>query len=65
MKSKQLPPTNIAPKRTIRGGYCFPANVAHDECSPTITARYDAVGSTNILSLAHYPMCVVLMAYEI
>ena len=41
------------------------ANITADSCVPTLTSRYDAVGSTNILSLAHYPMCVVLIGYEI
>ena len=56
--------TNIGQKRRSRGGYCQPVNVTADGCAATITTRYDAVGPTNILTLAHYPMTVILIEYE-
>ena len=31
---------------------------------PTITTRYEAIGPTNILTLAHYPMTVILYEFE-
>lgn len=65
MKYKVSKNTLISPKKIIRGGYHIAANITADSCVPTLTSRYDAVGSTNILSLAHYPMCVVLIGYEI
>ena len=57
--------TNVAqPKRTSRGGQIRPINVTGDLCAATLTTRYDAVGPTNITTLAHYPMTVVLIEYE-
>ena len=47
------------------GGYCRPVNVTGDGCAATLTTRYDAVGPTNITTLAHYPMTVVLIEYEV
>ena len=46
------------------GGYLIPVNVTADGCAATLTTRYDAVGPTNIITLAHYPMTVILMEYE-
>ena len=57
--------TNVAlPKRTSRGGYLLPINTTGDLCAATLTTRYDAVGPTNITTLAHYPMTVILIEYE-
>ena len=58
--------TNVAQaKRTIWGGGQIRAvNVTEGECAATLTTRYDAVGPTNITTLAHYPMTVVLIEYE-
>lgn len=47
------------------GGYLLPINTTGDLCAATLTTRYDAVGPTNITTLAHYPMTVILMEYEI
>lgn len=33
-------------------------------CAATITTRYEAIGPTNIITLAHYPMTVVLYEFE-
>ena len=38
---------------------------ADSELAATLTTRYDAVGPTNITTLAHYPMTVILLEYEI
>ena len=65
MKYKDLQNTLISPKKIIRGGYHEAVNITSDGCAPTVTTRYDAIGCTNILSLAHYPMCAVLNEYEI
>lgn len=51
--------------KLCRGGYCRPVNVTGDGCAATLTTRYDAVGPTNITTLAHYPMTVILYEYEI
>ena len=57
--------TNVAQaKRTIWGGQITPINTTGDQCAATLTTRYDAVGPTNITTLAHYPMTVVLIEYE-
>lgn len=57
--------TNVAwPKRTLRGGQIRAVNVTGDGCAATLTTRYDSVGPTNITTLAHYPMTVVLVEYE-
>ena len=58
--------TNVAQaKRTIWGGQIRAVNVTEGECAATLTTRYDAVGPTNITTLAHYPMTVVLIEYEV
>lgn len=58
--------TNVAqPKRTSRGGQIRPVNTTGDLCAATLTTRYDAVGPTNILTLSHYPMTVILNEYEL
>lgn len=43
------------------GGRQQPVNVTSDMCAATITTRYENIGPTNILSLAHYPMTVVMI----
>lgn len=56
--------TNVGkPKRTMYG-YLVPVNVCTGDTSSTLTTRYDAVGPTNITTLAHYPMTVILIEYE-
>ena len=47
------------------GGQIRPVNTTGDLCAATLTTRYDAVGPTNITTLAHYPMTVVLIEYEV
>ena len=47
------------------GGQIRPINVTGDLCAATLTTRYDAVGPTNITTLAHYPMTVILIEYEL
>jgi len=43
----------------------LPINTTGDRCAATLTTRYDAVGPTNITTLAHYPMTVVLIEYDL
>lgn len=52
------------PSPMIRGGYLQAVNVIDGECAATLTTRYESIGPTNILTLAHYPMTVVLYEYE-
>lgn len=47
-----------------RGGYRQCVNVTEGECCATITTRYEAICASNILTLAHYPMTVVLYEYD-
>ena len=56
--------TNVGKQTKMRGGQCLPVNVTADGCAATLTTRYDAVGPTNIITLAHYPMTVILIEYE-
>ena len=46
------------------GGSRQMVNVTDGCCAATITTRYEAIGPTNILTLAHYPMTVVLNEFE-
>ena len=48
----------------IGGGRRRAVNVTGGDCSATITTRYENIGPTNILTLAHYPMTVVLYEFE-
>ena len=52
------------PSPMIRGGYQQVVNVTDGDCAATLTTRYESMGPTNILTLAHYPMTVVLYEYE-
>ena len=57
--------TKVASARTPnRGGQMHPINVTDGECAATITTRYERIGPTNILTLAHFPMTVVLYEFE-
>ena len=47
-----------------RGGNLQAVNVEEGECAATITTRYEAIGFSNILTLAHFPMTVVLYEFE-
>ena len=57
--------TNVGVTKSIRGGQIRPINVTQDLCAATLTTRYDAVGPTNIITLAHYPMTVVLIEHDL
>lgn len=57
--------TNVAQPRLTRGGQIRAINVTNDDCAATLTTRYDAVGPTNIITLAHYPMTTILVEYEL
>lgn len=46
------------------GGKRQAVNVTNGGCAATLTTRYENIGPTNILTLAHYPMTVVLYEYE-
>lgn len=57
--------THVAPAFQMnRGGNRRAVNVATGGIAATITTRYEAIGPTNILTLAHYPMTVVLYEFE-
>ena len=50
------------PKRTD-GARLTPINVCRGGTAATITTRYGSMDTTNILTLAHYPMTAVLVEY--
>lgn len=50
--------------RVFRGGQILPVNTTSDGCAATLTTRYENICQTNILSLSHYPMTVVLYEYD-
>lgn len=56
--------THVAPPFRLNGGNGQMVNVTDGCCAATITTRYEAIGPTNILTLAHYPMTVVLYEFE-
>ena len=57
--------THVAhPFRLNGGGNGQMVNVTDGCCAATITTLYEAIGPTNILTLAHYPMTVVLYEFE-
>lgn len=57
--------TRVAsPHLVSRGGKRQAVNVTDGECAATITTRYENIGPTNILTLAHYPMTVVLYEFD-
>lgn len=62
MKLKLTPAAQPFP--LSRGGQRQAVNVTIGECAATLTTRYENIGPTNILTLAHYPMTVVLYEYE-
>lgn len=43
----------------------IPINVTKEGCCATLTTRYEAISIGNIMTLAHYPMTVALIRYEI
>lgn len=56
--------THVAPAFRMKWGSRRAVNVTIDACAATITTRYEAIGHGNILTLAHYPMTVVLYEFE-
>lgn len=58
--------THVAPSFRLNGGGGSKqmVNVTDGCCAATITTRYEAIGPTNILTLAHYPMTAVLYEFE-
>ena len=57
--------THVAPPFSLNGGGNGQmVNITDGCCAATITTRYEAIGPTNILTLAHYPMTVVLYEFE-
>ena len=57
--------TRVSPVFTLLGGANGKmVNVTDGHCSATITTRYEAIDPTNIITLAHYPMTVVLYEFE-
>lgn len=62
MKFKLTPAAQPFP--LSRGGKRQAVNVTNGGCAATLTTRYENIGPTNILTLAHYPMTVVLYEYE-
>lgn len=52
------------PKRVGGGRILHPVNVCRQGTAATLTTRYGAMDTTNILTLAHYPMTAILIEYE-
>ena len=57
--------TKTAKEKPVRDGYLIPVNVTKDECCATLTTRYEAIGISNIITLAHFPMTTILVKHEI
>ena len=56
--------THVSPPYPSDGGYNIQmVNVTRGYCATTPNTRYEAMGVTNLLTLAHYPMTAIL--YEI
>lgn len=61
----ELKITKTAKEKPVGGGYLIPINVTRDECCATLTTRYEAIGISNIITLAHFPMTTILVKHEI
>lgn len=50
----------------LRGGQksLWPVNVCRGGNAATITTRYGSMDTTNVLSLAHFPMTAILIEHE-
>lgn len=57
--------TTTCPGKSVRGGYHQPVNTANGGLACTLNTRYEAIGCNNIITLAHYPMTVVLFEYDL
>lgn len=57
--------TTIA-DQPLRGGEksLWPVNVCRGGNAATITTRYGSMDTTNVLSLAHFPMTAILIEYN-
>ena len=55
--------SQATPKECEDGRLLHPVNVCRGGTSATITTRYGSMDTTNILTLAHYPMTAVLIEY--
>ena len=56
--------TSTAKPKRGGGRTLWPVNVCRHGTAATITTRYGAMDTTNILTLAHYPMTAILIEYE-
>ena len=61
----ELKITNKAKGKSVANGDAVPINVTRDECCATLTTRYEAIGISNIITLAHFPMTTILVKHEI
>ena len=57
--------TILSESKQVRGGWECGANVTKDLTSCTLNTRYEDLGETHILTLAHFPKTVVLLCYKI
>ena len=57
--------TNKAKGKYITQGYMIPVNTTKDGMCATLTAKYEAMGINDILTLAHFPRTIILLEYEI
>lgn len=56
--------TAVSAPLPTAGRTLWPINVCRGGTAATVTTRYGSMDTTNILTLAHYPMTAVLIAYE-
>jgi hypothetical protein len=65
MDKPKLKITSVAdvPQR-LDGRTEWPVCVCRGSTAATITTRYGSMDTTNILTLAHYPMTAILIEYD-
>lgn len=55
--------TFMSQGRVVSGKTLIPVNTTSDMLCSTLTAKYEAIGINDILTLKHYPRTVVLIKY--
>ena len=61
----ELKITNKAKGKSVANGNAIPINVTKDKCCVTLNTRYEAIGMSNIITLAHFPMTTILVKHEV
>lgn len=55
--------TFVSRGKAVRGKTLIPANTTSDMLCSTLTAKYEAIGINDIITLKHYPRTVILIKY--